>query len=135
MLKDERLNNMKRAKNHNIINSIIISIAIIIVLILVTNWPVIYQKGNPLPYFKAILQLNANKTYVQVQQNDDSTIFVTKRNNYDEFHKYVEGNYDVSFNEQMGSGYIFRSDKKVVVVSSEVYWKYYIIWTISIKES
>lgn len=125
---------MKRSKNHNIINSIIISIAIIIVLIFVTNWTVIYQKGNPLPYFKAILQLNANKTYVQVQ-DDDSIIFVTKRDNYDEFHKYVEGYYDVSFNEQMGSGYIFRSHKKVVVVSSEIYWKYYVIWTISIKES
>ena len=133
MLKDERLN-MNRVKNHNIIKSMIISIVIIIMLMLISNWPVIFQKGNPLPYFKAISQLNSNQTYIQVQ-DDDLIIFVTKRDNYDEFHKYVEVYYDVSFNEQMGSGYIFRSDKKVVVVSAEVYWKYFVVWTISIKES
>ena len=125
---------MSIVKNRNIINSIIISTVIIIMLILISNWPVIFQKGNPLPYFKAISQLNSNRTYIQVQE-DDSIIFVTKGDNYDEFHKYVEDYYDVSFNEQMGSGYIFRSDKKVVVVSAEVYWKYFVVWTISIKES
>lgn len=123
---------MNKIKKHNFIHSIIITIVIIIVITLVLNWSVIFQKGNPIPYLNSILHLNNNQTYIQVQ-DDNPIIFITKRHNYDELHKYIEDNYDVSFDEQMGSGYIFRSDKKVVISTSEVYWKYYVVWTMSIK--
>ncbi|MHB8127385.1 MAG: hypothetical protein ACYDEX_00100 [Mobilitalea sp.] len=123
---------MNKAKNHNIIRSIIIAIFIIVAIALILNWSVIFQKGNPIPYLKSISQLNANQTYIQVQ-DDDSIIFVTKRDNYDELHEYIEDSYDVSFDEQLGSGYIFSSDEKVITVTSEIYWKYYIVWTMRIK--
>jgi hypothetical protein len=91
---------------------------------------VIFQKGNPLPYIKGMLQLN-NKPYVQIHE-DNPIIFITKRDNYSELHKYIESYYGVSFDEQMGNGYFFRSKEKTVTVSSEIYWRYYIVWTVSI---
>jgi len=123
---------MNKVKKHNIILSIIIAIFIIMAITLIINWSVIFQKGNPIPYLKSILQLNANQTYIQVQ-DDNPIIFITKRDNYDELHKYIEDYYDVSFDEQMGSGYIFSSDEKVITVTSEIYWKFYIAWTMRIK--
>lgn len=123
---------MNRVKKHNIARSIIIVIFIIIAITFILNWSVIFQKGNPIPYFKSILQLNANQTFIPVQ-DDNAIRFITKRDNYDELHKYIEDNNDVSFDEQMGSGYIFSSDDKVITVTSEVYWKFYKVWTVSIK--
>jgi len=99
---------------------------------LILNWSVIFQKGNPIPFVRSILQLNSNQTYIQVQ-DDNPIIYITKRDNYDQLHKYIEDNYDVSFDEQMGSSYIFSSDEKVITATSEIYWKFYIAWTMSIK--
>jgi hypothetical protein len=122
---------MSKINKNKIALSIITAIFIFIVITLVLNWSVIFQKGNPTPYLTSILQLNANQTYIQVH-DDNSIIFITKRDNYDEFHKYIEYRYDVSFDEQMGSGYHFSSDEKVITVTSEIYWKFYKVWTISV---
>lgn len=122
---------MRKINKNKIALSIFTAIFIFIVITLVFNWSVIFQKGNPTPYLKSILQLNANQTYIQVQ-DDNSIIFITKRDNYDELHKYIEHSYDVSFDEQMGSGYRFSSEEKVITVTSEIYWKFYRVWTISV---
>lgn len=123
---------MNKIKKRNIITYTIIIVFITIAIILISYRKVIFQKGNPIPYLKAISQLNTNQTYVHVQDNN-SNIFITKRDNYDEFHKYIEDNYDVSFKEQMGNGYIFSSNEKEVLVSSELYLKFYIVWTLNDK--
>lgn len=120
----------KIKKRHILISFIILVIAIAIMLN--SYWLVIFQKGNPIPYLNAILKLNDNQTYLQVHDNNPN-IFLTKRDNYDEFHRYIENKYLVSFQEQMGSGYIFSSAEKEIIVSSEVYMRYFIVWTINIK--
>jgi uncharacterized membrane-anchored protein YitT (DUF2179 family) len=119
-------------KKGNILIAITMIIFIIISIIIISNWAVIFQKGNPIPYIKAILQLNREQSYIQVE-NDESHIFITKRANYEEFHEFVKNKYDVSFVEQMGSGYLFSSDENEVLITSEVYLKYYIVWTVVIK--
>jgi len=113
---------MSKLKKRNIILYTIIAIIIILAITLIINRAVIFQKGNPIPYLKSVLQLSANQTDIQVQ-DDNPFIFITKRGNYKELHKYIEGNYNVTFDEQMGSGYIFRSDEKVITITSEIYWK------------
>lgn len=121
---------MNKVKKHHPILSIMIATCCTLVVIIIINWSVIFQKGNPIPYVKSILQLNDDQTYIQVQ-DDNSIIFITKRADYDKLHKYIEDYYDVSFKEQMGSGYIFRSDEKAITVSSEIYWKYFVVWTVN----
>jgi hypothetical protein len=123
---------MNKVKKRNIISLIIIAIFLLMVITLITNWPVIYQKGNPIPYLRSMLLIESNQTYVQVNEDNPIT-FITKRDKYDELHKFIEDKYEVSFDEQMGSGFIFRSDKKVITVTSEIYWKYYIVWTMSVR--
>jgi hypothetical protein len=123
---------MNKLKKSNIIASTFIVIVIMIVIIIISFWPVIFQKGNPIPYIKAILQLNSNHTYVQVQENN-SNIFITKRDKIEEFLEYIEVKYEVSFQEQMGSGYILSSNEKEVIASSEIYLKYYIVWNLNVE--
>ena len=123
---------MNKVKMHNTILSIIIAIFIIIAITLIINWSVIFQEGNPIPYLKSILKLNTNQTYIQVQ-DDNPIIFITKKDNYDELHEYIEDKYDVSFDEQIGSGYIFSSNEKMIIVTSRIYWKNYKVWTVNIK--
>jgi hypothetical protein len=123
---------MSKIKKRNIILTTIIAIFIIMAITLIINWPVIFQKGNPIPYLKSILQLNDNQTFIQVQE-DNPIIFITKRDNYNELHKYIENNYNVSLNEQVGSLYLFSSDEKLITVRSEIYWRFYIVWTMIIE--
>lgn len=123
---------MKKIKKSDIIASTIIVIVIMITIIIISFWPVIFQKGNPIPYVKAILQLNSNQTYVQVQENK-SNIYITKRDKSDEFIEYVEMKYEVSFQEQLGSGYIFSFNGKEVLASSEIYLKYYKVWNLNVE--
>ncbi len=118
----------KDKKQYFIFTMIFVSL-IIMVAVFLLDRNVIFQKGNPLPYIKGMLQLN-DKTYVQIQE-DSPLIFITKKDKYSELHKHIERNYGVLFDEQMGSGYIFRSKEKMVIVSSEIYWRYYIVWTVA----
>lgn len=85
----------------------------------------IFQRGNPLPYISKMLTLNNNNSYAKVF--DDEDVFIT-RGDADEFIKYIENTYDVTYIEQMGSCHFFRSDEKIIVADAEVYWKYYIVW-------
>lgn len=121
---------MSKSRKRIYFISVIIIILILIAVMFTAYRPQIFQKGNPLPYIKGMLQLN-NKTYVQIQK-DTPIIFITKRDNYADLHKYIENNYNVSFDEQMGGGYFFRSEEKVVIASSEIYWRYFFVWTVSI---
>lgn len=121
---------MVKVKKNICISSVII--VTIVILIIISYWSELFQKGNPVPYLKAIVQLDNNQTYIKLKENQKD-IFITKRNNYKDFLEYLENNYDVSIYEQMGNGYIFKSDDKVeVLVTSEIYLRYYKVWTLSI---
>lgn len=93
-------------------------------------WRVIFQRGNPLPYIAGMLKLNSQNTYAGVIDGED-IIYITKRNDYGDLHEFIEASYGVEFVEQMRSGYIFRSEHKKLILTSEIYWKYYTVWTLS----
>ncbi|MDF2540448.1 MAG: hypothetical protein K0S47_166 [Herbinix sp.] len=121
----------KQMEKHIVLLSIMMAIVIIISVIFIMKWPVIFQRGNPIPYLISIVQLNDNKTYMLVE--DNPMVFITKRDNYEELLAYIEESNEVAYDEQMGSGYIFRSDEKVITITSEIYWRNYYVWTMSIK--
>lgn len=113
---------------------IMVLVLMIAAALFILNRRVIFQRGNPLPYIAGMLQLNSQRPYVKVADGE-GLIYITKRNDYGGLHEFIETSYDVDFTEQMGSGYIFRSEHKKLVVLSEIYWKYYIVWTIIAKNT
>jgi hypothetical protein len=94
--------------------------------------PIIFQRGNPLPYVSKMLSLNKSNPYSQVFIDDD--IFITKRNT-DGFVGFIEAKYDVIFIDQMGSAYFFASDEKSIIADTELYWKYYLVWELTISNN
>lgn len=92
----------------------------------------IFQCGNPIPYIEKIMILNEDKKFAKVY--DDKDIYITLKSEYNDLHKYIERKYNVVFFEQMGSGYIFISSNKRIILSSEIYWSKYEVWKIEEKE-
>lgn len=110
-------------KRSTIISAIII---IIISFIFLLNINLIFQEGNPLPIFSGILQLNDSKTFAKIKNNP--VTYITKTNNMDELFSHIEEDDKVRYREQMGSGYIFENENKIVILTSRQYTRNYQIW-------
>ena len=92
----------------------------------------IFQCGNPIPYIEKMITLNGDKKFAKVY--DDKETYITLKGDYDDLHKYIEEKYNVVFLERMGSGYIFVSSNKTVILTSEIYWSKYDVWKAIIKK-
>ena len=88
--------------------------------------PAIFQRGNPLPYLAAAVQLDAAQTYVPVR--GESGVYIARRGECPALFAMVEEKWRVRFVEQAGSGYIFSNEVTRLTISSEVYWGRYTVW-------
>ncbi|MDF2678613.1 MAG: hypothetical protein K0Q97_2967, partial [Bacillota bacterium] len=101
----------------------------LIFIILFLNWNVIFQEGNPLPLIKGIVQLN-KESFVKI--NEDPVTYMTKAGNKNDLFNYIEKENEVKFKEQMGSGHLFESVDKNLMLVSKQYTKFYQVWYESI---
>jgi len=123
--------NVPSKPNHNIIRWLIpVSAAVFALLVVLHIWgPAIFQRGNPLPYLLAAVQLREKQPFVLVNDDDPAEIYISQKSTPpDILFSYVEQRWNVEFLEQAGSGYIFTNDKAHLVVSSEIYWGRYKLW-------
>jgi len=118
-------------KNKKVILFLLIGLILIISLFVYQNKAVIFQCGNPIPYVSKMFSLDDDTAFIDVF--DDKSVYITKRYNSDNLFQFVENEYGVTFTEQMGSGYIFESDTQKIVLSSQIYWRYYMVWSLTIK--
>lgn len=111
----------------------LVGIILILTLILVFIFrDSIFQCGNPIPYIEKIVTLNEDKKFAKVYNDKD--VYITKKEDYEDLHKYIEDKYKVSFLEQMGSGFIFVSYNENITLTGEIYLKNYEVWQVTIKE-
>lgn len=111
----------------------LVGIILILTLILVFIFrDSIFQCGNPIPYIEKIVTLNEDKKFAKVYNNKD--VYITKKEDYEDLHKYIEDKYKVSFLEQIGSGFIFVSYNENITLTGEIYLKNYEVWQVTIKE-
>lgn len=111
----------------------IIGILLIFTCILVFTFrKSIFQCGNPIPYVGKMITLNEEKEFAKVYS--DKEIYITKNGDYEDLHKYIEDKYKVSFLDQMGNGFILVSYNERVILTSEVYYKNYDVWNVTIKK-
>lgn len=88
----------------------------------------IFQRGNPLPYLRAASQISEENTYIKVFS--DQEIYIAKRGECPELFSYFMNEIDGEYVEQAGSGYLFTDGVSNYVISSEVYWGRFKIWTL-----
>lgn len=117
------------SKNKKIL--LFISLIILIVSIFLFFYsPVIFREGNPWSQIKGITQLNfGNKEVVKLDIGENK--YITKSDNL-EIIKFFMKDKGYNFMEQMGSGYLFKSDIGVSAVAIHRYYgRYYSLWSIT----
>ena len=88
----------------------------------------IFQRGNPVPYLVAMTQISEENTYIKVFDNRE--IYISKRGECPELFSDFINRIDGEFVEQAGSGFLFTDGERNYVISSEVYWGKYKVWTL-----
>lgn len=111
----------------------VITICAMVLLILAVsvfylNRAAIFQRGNPIPYLISAVQISEKNPYVAVDETKG--IYISKRDECLELFEYFCEQTGMEFVEQAGSGYIFTDGDRNDVISSEVYWGRYTVWTI-----
>ena len=91
----------------------------------------IFQRGNPLPYVSKMFALNDRNQYSKVFE--DQGIYITRNGNCDALIKQIESTYGVTYTEQLGSAYLFKSENKSIIASTEIYWGRYTVWELAIQ--
>lgn len=94
--------------------------------------PVIFQRGNPIPYLIAFTKLNTETPYVQVKQTNSETVYITKRGVCDELLKLFAESAEAELQEQFGGTFVFNDGENEWIIGSEIYWKNYTVWKIPI---
>ena len=116
---------------------ITISISVLFVLavaVFALYWGVIFQRGNPIPYLSKMRRLNKGNPYAKVFT--DKNTYISRIGEWEQkLTKHIEETYSVKFIEQMGSVYRFESKEKLLLASSEIYWKNYLVWDLSISDN
>lgn len=109
----------------------IVMVLFAIFLAAIFMWsPVIFQRGNPIPYVLAAIQITDETPYVPVDMDGAASVYITKKGECPELFEYVEKSRHVELIDQAGSGYIFSNGVDRLVVSSEIYWSNYTVWQV-----
>lgn len=112
--------------------SIIMICAILLVILTASafylNRAAIFQCGNPIPYLISAVQISDKNPYVAVDETKG--IYISKRGECPELFEYFCEQTGMKFVEQAGSGYLFTDGDRTDVISSEVYWGRYTVWTL-----
>lgn len=107
------------------------SAVLLAALALTLWWPVIFQRGNPIPYLLAISQLSEERPYVLVG-GDALQEYITKDTSCPELIAMIEETRQVTFEEQTGPYWVFRAKTggdsfpvgtDRLMVTTETYWR------------
>ncbi len=111
---------------------LLIATLLIVIMLWVFNLysPVIFQRGNPIPYISAALQIDAENHYVKVGVSGTCDVYITMRGDYGALFYDMAYNRGFELLEQAGSGYIFSDGTNRFTISSEVYLRYFTVWTV-----
>ena len=92
-------------------------------------FPVIFQEGNPWPQIEGIIRLNfGNKDIVRLNLGENK--YITKSNDPEIIKSFMK-NEGYDFTEQMGSGYLFKSQTGgSAIATHKHYSRYYSLWSI-----
>ncbi len=106
------------------------AVLLITAVLFVMYYPVIFQRGNPVPYLKAASEINSETAFCEVAVEEADRVFITRKTVQREFLSYVEECTGAEFYEQAGSGFIFKKGNDSFVVENEIYLGRYYVWEV-----
>lgn len=117
-----------QSKNKKIL--LIASLAVLAIGFLVSMYSqVIFQEGNPWPEIKGIAKLAFSRSdIVKLSSSDDK--YLTKSQGGSQAIDVFMRDRGYEFTDQMGSGYLYKSSNKTVVLTRRQYSRFYTIWTV-----
>lgn len=126
---DELNKKTKSYKKTVIILSVIAGLSL---LLWVFNFfsPVIFQRGNPIPYISAAMKIDEDSRYVQVDVDDTYDVYISVRGDKESLFYDLAYSKGMEFVEQAGSSYIFSDGKNRLIISSEVYLSCFTVWKV-----
>lgn len=115
-------------KKKRIITICVVALVILAASAVYLNRAAIFQRGNPIPYLISAVQISEKNPYVAVDETKG--VYISKRGECPELFDYFCERTGMEFVEQAGSGYLFTDGDRNDVISSEVYWGRYTVWTL-----
>lgn len=127
---EEELN--KKTKSYKKTVIILAVIAGLSLLLWVFNFfsPVIFQRGNPIPYISAAMKIDEDSRYIQVDVDDIYDVYISVRGDKESLFYDLAYSNGMEFIEQAGSSYIFSDGTNRLIISSEVYLSYFTVWKV-----
>ena len=110
---------------------VVVLCAVILAVLAVTVFlkkDAIFQRGNPIPYLSAAVRISETNPYVAVDETNG--IYISKRGDKEALFQMIQDTYGVDYMDQLGSGYLFSDGEKSYIVSSEIYWGRFTVWTL-----
>lgn len=92
--------------------------------------PVIFQRGNPIPYISAAMKIDEDSRYVQVDIDDTYDVYISVRGDKESLFYDLAYSKGMEFVEQAGSSYIFSDGTNRLIISSEVYLSCFTVWKV-----
>ena len=115
-------------KKKKIITICAVALVIFTASAIYLNRDSIFQRGNPIPYLISAIQISEKNPCVAV--DEVKGIYISKCGECPELFDYFCERTGKEFVEQAGSAYLFTGRDRNDVISSEVYWGRYTVWTI-----
>jgi len=115
-----------RMKKHVLLISIVF--LLLFAALLFSNRAIIFQRGNPLPYLAAAMRISEDTPYAAVDVGEG--LDLSRRGACPELFDAFQEKSGAAFVEQAGSGYLFSDGTNRYVISSEIYWGRYTVWTL-----
>lgn len=114
--------------------SIVLTFLLSFIFFLFLHIPTLFQEGNPLCYAKSFVQLMGFKDYVEItgvgEYHTETIRYLTRYNDYEEFLNYIEKEYQMDYEGQMGSVYLFRTETSSLAITNVTYMKFFTIWKV-----
>ena len=123
---------LRRRRRRIVILTALLTALLLLALLAAAYSPVIFQRGNPLPYLAAAARLSGPESFVLVEQNEREAVYISHLGAAPvyltaAYEGYLRG---MQFREQMGAAYLFSDGERTVAVESEIYWARWMVWTV-----
>lgn len=105
-------------------------ILLVVVAAIALYSPVIFQRGNPIPYLSAASKLVGNTAYAQVNVDNSASVYISHKGTCEELLDYISENRSFELQEQAGGAYIFSNGTDELIVTSEIYLGKYTVWEV-----
>ncbi len=112
----------KRRIVRGVVSSCIALLVVLLLALFFFYGPAVFQRGNPLPYLRAMAILNRKQPFAEVPQRSGEYISLLGEAAEAAVLTHIEAEYDAIACNQHGRAFVFQQGETRFYVMTEVYW-------------